>query len=183
MPSTKLKQLGLSLVLALVTAVTYADQALDEFFENLRTTTSEQEARDTERAIWAIWHNPGDESLRKLYRQGQNLMSAGRLTEAQNTFSELIIRAPGFAEAWNQRATAFYFSNDYDASLADIDHTLTLEPRHYGALFGKALIFTALTKYAKVAAALDEVERINPHARGIARLRSQIESGMSSQDI
>ena len=71
--------------------------------------------------------------------------------------------------------------NQYDASLADIERTLALEPRHYGAIFGKALIFTAHGEYQRALEALDVMQRIHPHARGIERLRSQIEASMEQE--
>ena len=169
------------LILVLVFPSLHADGHIDELYQSLSAATTPEEARDIERQIWAIWHEPGDEDLKSLYRQGQALARSGRLGEAKNAFSELIDKAPQFAEGWNQRATVLYFLQEYDASLADIGHTLGLEPRHYGAIFGRALIMNALGQYQEALLALEAVERINPHAKGIARLRSQIETRMQPE--
>lgn len=183
MRSAKLKPLITAWFLLLTSAVVSSQEPLDALFESLRTAASNDQARDIERKIWSIWHNPGDEELRALYRQGQSLIRSGRLGEARNLFSELIDKAPQFSEGWNQRATVLYYLNEYDASLADIEHALALEPRHYGAIFGKALIFTAHGQYEKALTALDEIERINPHAGGVASLRTQVESALQLEGV
>ena len=180
MPVSKWIGLG-ALLLVLVTSAAGADDSVDALFTSLADTDDPGEAREIERKIWVIWNDPGDETLESLYRQGRGLVQIGQLGEARDIFSELIERAPDFAEGWNQRATVNYFLNQYDASLADIERTLALEPRHYGAIFGKALIFTAHGEYQRALEALDVMQRIHPHARGIERLRSQIEASMEQE--
>ncbi len=183
MQRSKLVRLGVFVLLGLLISAPHADERVDTLLASLQSTSSPREAREIERAIWAIWNDAGDETLNALYSQGRALVGVGRLGEARAVFSELIEKAPGFAEGWNQRATVLYFMNEYDASLADIERTLALEPRHYGAIFGKALIFTAHADYQHALETLDEMERVNPHARGIRRLRSQIKSAMEPEGV
>ena len=47
-----------------------------------------------------------------------------------------------------QRATLYYAIGNYEASIADCGHVLALEPRHFGALSGRALIYLTLGKRA-----------------------------------
>ena len=74
-------------------------------------------------------------------------MSQNNLDSAYNTFTETIPLDPSWAEAWNKRATAYYLLGDFDKSMIDINETLKLEPRHFGALDGMALIFIQQKKY------------------------------------
>ena len=55
-------------------------------------------------------------------------------------FTALIDHAPDFAEGYNARATAFFQTGQFGQSLADIQQTLALNPRHFGAISGLALI-------------------------------------------
>ena len=41
-----------------------------------------------------------------------------------------------YAEAWNQRAICHYHLQNWECVLWDVDRTLALEPRHFGALWG-----------------------------------------------
>ena len=55
---------------------------------------------------------------------------------------------PRNSEVWNQRATVRFFAGNLDGSLEDIERALALEPRHFGALAGKALILLQRTDRA-----------------------------------
>ena len=55
--------------------------------------------------------------------------------------------------------------NDYKKSLDDIENVLNIEPRHFGALSGRAQIFIKLEKYQKAIDDLKKVKKINPVIR------------------
>ena len=53
-----------------------------------------------------------------------------------------------------------------DESVLDIRQTLKLEPRHFGALSGLALIYDALEEPAAAIRSLEAALTINPHLGG-----------------
>jgi tetratricopeptide (TPR) repeat protein len=74
--------------------------------------------------------------------------SAGNISGAIQLLDDLVNDYPTYAEGWNQRATLRYLINDFDGSLADIEKVLEFEPRHFGALSGRVLIYLAQGKRA-----------------------------------
>ena len=71
-------------------------------------------------------------------------MNAGDLPKAVEHFTALTDHAPEFAEGWNARATAFFMMHEYGLSVHDIEITLRLNPRHFGALSGLGMIYETL---------------------------------------
>ena len=51
---------------------------------------------------------------------------------------------------------------EYQKSLYDIEQVLALEPRHFGALSGRAQIFIELGEYQKAINDLKKVKKISP---------------------
>ena len=50
--------------------------------------------------------------------------------------------------------------------MIDIERTLALEPRHFGAISGMGLIFMARGDEANALRAFEEVLKVHSHARG-----------------
>ena len=88
-------------------------------------------------------------------KTGVASMNSGQFSAALEAFDKIVVLAPKFAEGWNRRATLHYFMGSYEASLKDIAKTLELEPRHFGALSGRGLVYTKLDDLER---ALDSFE-------------------------
>ena len=114
-----------------------------------------------------------------LLDRGREALTEGDTTLAIQHFTALIDHAPDFAEGYNGRATAYFQLGRYGLSLADIQQTLALNPRHFGAMSGLALILEDLGRTEDALAAWREVERINPNRDGLSdairRLEIQVE--------
>ena len=116
------------------------DTRLDSLFSQLQITGSGQKARTIEKFIWKIWRESGDESVDQLMVDGVKAMGGGNYEGALIAFSSIVKDAPNFAEGWNKRATLYWLMGDFEKSVEDINRTLALEPRHFGALSGLAMI-------------------------------------------
>ncbi len=159
-------------------AADQGDPRLDELFKQIRQAGSPQEAQEIERNIWRIWVVSGDSTTNKLMAHGIEALTTNNLDVAIGFFTKIIERSPGFAEGWNKRATAHYLNGDFAASVEDIERTLALEPRHFGALEGMALIFLKRGDEIGALSAFERVLEINPYARGariyVPRLRDSL---------
>ena len=139
------------------------DARLDPLFARLQSTPSDQEAQAIEQRIWLIWSEAGEPGLAALMREGAVALAQGRLGAALERFDRMVEQAPDFAEGWNKRATVHFLMGNYQASVGDIQRTLELEPRHFGALSGLGLIYDAIERPAAALRSFEAALAINPH--------------------
>jgi len=140
---------------------------LDKLFSKLKNTKDLQSAQVIENEIWEVWSiHPSDGRrgfrLTELLIQGTRLMDMRELSKAYEVFTKIITVESDWAEAWNKRATVLYLMKQYESSLADIEITLVLEPRHFGALSGQALNYIELNLYEKAIKSYKAAQRIYP---------------------
>jgi len=120
-----------------------------------------------EQGLWLLWSRSGDKAIDALMARGSEEMSAERLPEAIQTFSEGIRLKPDFAEGWNKRATAYYLAADYRRSLADCDEVLKRNPQHFGALSGAGQIHYAMENYELALVWFRRALEVNPNMIGV----------------
>ena len=158
-----------------------SDEQLEELFDRLRTTADPQEAQIIEVQIWRIWTDSGRDDINALVEVGSRSMAQGLLKEAIAIFDRVVTTLPDFAEGWNKRATAHYLNGDYTASMIDIERTLALEPRHFGAISGMGLIFMARGDEANALRAFEEVLKVHPYARGAKARVEELHKKLKAQ--
>lgn len=142
------------------------DPRLDGLFERLQEAGTAKDAHDIEQTIWRIWTNSGNMEIDTLMAEGIVAMAREKFDRARNVFDEITRRAPDFAEGWNKRATLNYLTGDYKASVADVEQTLMLEPRHFGALSGLGLISLAIGEEERALEAFEAALFIHPRMTG-----------------
>lgn len=142
------------------------DERLDVLFARLKTTDSEAEAVALTYQIWVIWRESESDAVNVLMARGIEETSRRDYQAAVSTFSEVIEREPDLAEGWNRRATAYYLMGKYEASVRDIERTLALEPRHFGALSGLGFIYLRLGDDRAALDAFEAALEINPYLPG-----------------
>ena len=107
--------------------------AVDKMLDALRTAPTEQVASALEDKIRQLWIESSTPAVTLLMSRGLREANAGVPEEAVSVFSDAIILDPTLAEAWHQRAIARFRSGDTVGAVRDIQETLKLEPRHFGA--------------------------------------------------
>jgi tetratricopeptide (TPR) repeat protein len=160
--------LGL-LIFVLSAAPAAADQndpRLDGLFGQLREVSAPGAARGIEAQIWHLWITHEDHAVNGLMEQGLSAMNRRDYGDALAVFEEMIAQAPDFAEAWNKRATVNWLLGNQQSSLADIERTLALEPRHFGALSGRGLVYTELEEWDLALESFEAALAVHPTMRG-----------------
>lgn len=155
---------------------------LDELFAQLRKAEAGY-APKLEEEIQRIWARSGSDSMDLLLLRGRQALEHEEVVKAIHHFTALTDHDPGFAEGWNMRATAFFMHGDLGMALADIERTLALEPRHYGALSGLGVILQQLDRPKEALAAFREAQAINPNLENVQEAIEQLAHEVDGRDI
>jgi tetratricopeptide (TPR) repeat protein len=161
---------------------------LDKLFVELKNTKDLSSAQVIENEIWEIWSiHPSDDRrgfrLTELLIQGTRLMNMRELSKAYQIFTKVITVESDWAEAWNKRATVLYLMKQYESSLADIEITLVLEPRHFGALSGQALNYIELNLYEKAIESYKSAQKIYPLLDSAKKMIPELQELINDQAI
>lgn len=136
---------------------------LSDLFERLTTTTSAVELRLTELMIWEIWMESGDDTVNALMLKGCEAMEREDYSAALSAFDKITALMPDYAEGWNKRATVNFLLGNFIDSMSDIELTLKLEPRHFGAISGLGIIYSAQGNDTAALAVYEKLLEIHPH--------------------
>lgn len=155
-------------------ALMRADQ-LDRLFARLAKARNSDEARNTEASIWRLWMTSDSATAELLLAQAVKAMEARQNEIALGILNRVIEVHPEFMEAWNKRATVYFLLGRFEQSVADIDHVLDVEPRHFGALSGLGMIKRQQDDLAAARAAFSDALAVNPNMDGVKRALEEIE--------
>lgn len=137
----------------------------EELFLALKQARNEQEADIVAAHIWAFWTQGPDQEATDQIAQ---IFAARRISEIDKALeiaNALVARLPDYPEGWNQQATLLFMKQEYDASLEAIERVLQLEPKHFGALAGKAVILIHQGRMQLAQATLRAAVAIHPFLR------------------
>jgi tetratricopeptide (TPR) repeat protein len=130
---------------------------LDNLFSQLKRERNEKAAERIAGQIWDEWFQSGSASIDLMMQWAQKATQEKKYDVALDFLDQVITLDPSYAEGWNRRATVHFLMSNYAKSMSDIDHTLALEPRHFGALSGMAQI---LRNTGRKEAALEVYQRV-----------------------
>ena len=170
------------LVVLLPLSAVAQSSELDTLFEELGATDTEN-WKAVEEKIWREWSRSGSPAMDLLLERGREAMAENDLSTAIEHFTALTDHAPEFAEGYNARATAYFQADLYGPSMRDIEMTLALNPRHFGALSGLGMILERLELYEDALTAYQAVVSIHPHRPDVQEAVSRLESRLDGTDL
>jgi len=150
-----------------LTAQETREVALDRLFASLHQASGEQAAKAVEQKIWELWSRFDSPTAEVLLGQAVVAMGASENTASLEILDRIVASYPTYAEAWNKRATLHFALGNYEASLRDIDKVLDLEPRHFGALAGRGMIYQTQENWTAALNAYREALSMNPSMTGV----------------
>ena len=159
------------------------DPRLGLLFDRLLEAPDPGAAQEVAAGIWQIWFETDDAAVRILMKDAAGAMGRGDARTAMRAYDQVVAIAPGFAEGWNMRATLNYMIGAYESSLADIEKTLMLEPRHFGALSGRGLVYTELKDWELALHAFEQALKVHPRMPGARISAEAIRQTLENREI
>lgn len=157
-------------------------EKLDTLFSELADPDRE-DWQSVESEIVRLWSRSGSDTMDLLLRRGNEAMQAEDYPLAIEHFSALIDHAPDFAEGWNARATTYFLMDEYSLAIADVEHVLALNPRHFGALAGLAYLLEELNEPELALKALTAAQKVNPHRPDINDAGRRLERSTGAAEL
>ena len=140
---------------------------LNTLFDALKVAPDAPSAKAIEERIWSLWMVSGSDTCNLLMGRVKAAADDKDYDLAIKLLNAIITIKPDYVEAWNQRATVYYFMNDYGRALSDISQVLVREPRHFGALSGLGLILQDIGDDKHALEAYRKALAIDPHLEHI----------------
>ncbi|MFU8865863.1 MAG: tetratricopeptide repeat protein [Rhodobacterales bacterium] len=166
-----------SLPLAGQQAASVSDR-LAGLYEDLATATA-AEARGIEREIRLEWRRTGSPAMDLLLKRGRDALERGEYDVAIEHLTALTDHAPDVAEGYHARARAYFRVEQIGPAMADLERALALDPQHYEAAHGLAVVLEALDRPQQAYAAYRVVLSLHPHydaaAEAVTRLKARVE--------
>ncbi|AZO60848.1 MAG: hypothetical protein E5X23_17420 [Mesorhizobium sp.] len=156
---------------------------LDQLFADLRRERNEKAAERIAGRIWNEWNQSGSASIDLMMRWAQRAAEDQKFDVALDFLDQVVTLQPDYAEGWNRRATVHFLMKNYGKSMSDIDHTLRLEPRHFGALSGLAQIMAETGHKQSALEAWQKVLTIYPMMRSAQGQVSTLSEDLAGEGI
>jgi tetratricopeptide (TPR) repeat protein len=135
-----------------------------------------------ETGIVSLWCRDGNEQQRQALAIVIRLNTAKHFAEAARGAAELIAQASWFAEAWNQRAIAYYSLGRYRESIQDCQQTLEINPYHFGAAAGMGQCYVQLGEYQTALECFRRALRLNPSLEGVRANIAHLERAVEKSE-
>ncbi len=124
-----------------------------------------------ENGIRALWCRVGTSGQQERLQEVIDLNGNHRFDEAVEAASRLIDEAQWLAEAWNQRAVAYFNLGRFAESAQDCNQALEINPYHFGAATGLAQCHLQVHDRRAALVCFRRALRLNPNLEGV---RAQI---------
>lgn len=160
-----------------------AQDRLDKLFSELKRARAEKAAQAIASRIWQQWFRSGSASIDLMMQWSNEAVKARKFAVAMDFLDQVVTLAPDFAEGWNRRATLHFMMNNYAKSMADIQKTLELEPRHFGALAGMGMIMKNTGRKKLALEAYERVLAVYPMMRSAQQEVQELAEELAGEGI
>jgi tetratricopeptide (TPR) repeat protein len=130
-------------------------------------------------ALWSLWFRADNEGNNQELQRVRQLRDNDKKLAALDA---LIAKAPGFAEAYNQRAILNFQVGELQRAITDCEKVLKLNPCHFGAQVGMAQCYMGLNKPRAALKAFRNAYRLNPDLEGVEETIHALEEALRDEE-
>lgn len=156
---------------------------LDKLFKRLATAGDADEAAGIAAAIDHVWMQSESDTATLLMARALAAQQAGHLPLALTLFDRLLSLEPGWAEAWDKRATTRFLGDDLAGAMTDLEQTLRLEPRHFSALVAMGFIYEKQGQDKRALEAFRKALALNPQQPEVQSIVDKLQVEVEGRDI
>ena len=154
---------------------------LEDLFHRLAAAADSGEATGLASRIQRLWLDSGSDTADLLMSRAAVAAVKGDSKLALQLLDKIVVLTPAWAEAWNKRANLRYMDNDDDGAMGDLGHVLSLEPRHFGALTGMAVIMGRNGFKKDALALLRKAASVYPHNDDLSQMIEKLSLDVEGQ--
>lgn len=158
-------------------------EKVDDLFRQLEGAETVDAGQRVASAIREEWSKSGSAAIDLLLHRGEMALQAGDPVGAAEHFTAAIDHDPGFAEAWHGRATAYYLTGQIGPAIDDLRQALVLNPRHFGAMEGFAIILEELDRPEQAFEVWKRVAAIYPTNPAATAAIDRLELALGGQTL
>ncbi|MEP2533287.1 tetratricopeptide repeat protein [Shimia sp.] len=173
---------GLQPLVATAQEAVVPDDSAVPLIEQLRDSSPER-AETLADQVRREWSASGSATADYLLTRGRKAMERDDPHAAVEHFTAVIDHAPEFAQGWAERARAYYDLELYGPALGDLEHVLALNPNHFEAIMGLAVILDSMNRAEDAYEAYRQVEAIHPHQPGLTEALQRLEPMVRGSDL
>lgn len=140
-------------------------------------------AQNAANALWQFWHVAPDEISQEMLNSGVDAIRYGDYIQAEETLTRLVRYCHEYGEGHNQLAFVYFLQGQDAKSLDLLTRVLELEPAHFGALSGIALIHIRNGRTALGHIYLRRAVALHPWLNERALLEQPITEGSSANEL
>ncbi len=158
-----------------LSATAEREARLTALFEKLKDETNPENANLIAEEIWVIWLESGSASVNLVLRRGSDAQSKSQNKKARRMFDYVTELSPDYAEGWARSSRLALEEENYSRALTEAARTLTLEPRHFYALWTLGNAFEQLGRQEDALEAYREANALYPELKAVKDRLAQLE--------
>lgn len=141
---------------------------LDDMFARLVEAEDADAGNLVAEEIWAVWLNSGSASVNLLLRRGADAQTRSRNQLARVMFDHVTELEPEYAEGWARSSRLALEERDFARAASEAVRALTLESRHFYALWTLGNVLERLGRQDDALEAYREANRLYPTLESVS---------------